>query len=230
MFDHVTVRVSDRAAAERRYGAALARLGIAESGRDAEFIQWGDLSIAAAKRERPATSGLRIGLRAPAVDAIDAFDDGDGNRVEAVVADGPRGGGVVERLTLVVADLGASRRFWERIAPPAGLRVAEATTERLRFERADGGGGGALTLIAAGAREAGAGASGAASASAPTRGLHVAFPAPDTATVDAFHAAALAAGARDDGAPGPRPQYAPGYYAGFVLDPDGQSVELVHHA
>jgi catechol 2,3-dioxygenase-like lactoylglutathione lyase family enzyme len=46
--------------------------------------------------------------------------------------------------------------------------------------------------------------------------------------VDAFHAAALAAGAKDNGAPGERP-YHPGYYAAFVLDPDGNNIEAVHH-
>ena len=58
---------------------------------------------------------------------------------------------------------------------------------------------------------------------------HVALRADDRATVDAFHAAALAAGGRDNGAPGLRPQYHPGYYGAFVLDPDGNNVEAVHH-
>lgn len=58
---------------------------------------------------------------------------------------------------------------------------------------------------------------------------HVAIRAPDRATVDAFHAAALGAGATDNGAPGLRPQYHPGYYGAFVIDPDGNNVEAVHH-
>ena len=53
--------------------------------------------------------------------------------------------------------------------------------------------------------------------------------AKDRAGVDAFHAAALAAGGSDNGAPGPRPIYHPGYYGGFVLDPDGNNVEAVCH-
>jgi catechol 2,3-dioxygenase-like lactoylglutathione lyase family enzyme len=57
----------------------------------------------------------------------------------------------------------------------------------------------------------------------------VAFPAPDRATVDAFHAAALAAGGRDNGAPGVREQYHPTYYGAFVLDADGNNVEAVCH-
>ncbi len=56
---------------------------------------------------------------------------------------------------------------------------------------------------------------------------HVAFAAPDRATVDAFFAAAIAAGGRDNGAPGERPQYHPDYYGGFVLDPDGHNIEAV---
>lgn len=57
----------------------------------------------------------------------------------------------------------------------------------------------------------------------------VAFAAEDRDQVDAFHAAALAAGGRDNGAPGPRAEYSPGYYGAFVLDPDGHNVEAVFH-
>ena len=57
---------------------------------------------------------------------------------------------------------------------------------------------------------------------------HLAFQAKDRAAVDAFHKAALAAGGKDNGAPGERP-YHPGYYAAFVLDPDGNNVEAVYH-
>lgn len=60
--------------------------------------------------------------------------------------------------------------------------------------------------------------------------VHVAFAAADHATVDAFHRAALAAGGRDNGAPGPRPHYHAAYYGAFVLDPDGHNVEAVCHS
>jgi catechol 2,3-dioxygenase-like lactoylglutathione lyase family enzyme len=60
-------------------------------------------------------------------------------------------------------------------------------------------------------------------------GTHVAFAAATRAEVDAFHEAALAAGARDNGAPGLRPHYHPDYYGAFVLDPDGINVEAVCH-
>lgn len=59
--------------------------------------------------------------------------------------------------------------------------------------------------------------------------MHLAFRARDAAMVQAFHAAAIAAGGRDNGAPGPRPQYHAGYYGAFVLDPDGYNVEAVCH-
>ena len=60
--------------------------------------------------------------------------------------------------------------------------------------------------------------------------VHVAFRVADRQTVDAFHRAALAAGGRDNGAPGLRPHYHPNYYGAFVLDPDGHNIEAVCHA
>ena len=62
-----------------------------------------------------------------------------------------------------------------------------------------------------------------------TRGLHLGFTAPSREHVDAFWHAGIDAGYRDDGAPGPRPEYGPDYYGGFLLDPDGNSAEAVHH-
>jgi len=63
---------------------------------------------------------------------------------------------------------------------------------------------------------------------APSR-VHVAFRAKDRAQVRAFHDAAIAAGGKDNGAPGLRPQYHPNYYAAFVIDPDGHNIEAVCH-
>lgn len=59
--------------------------------------------------------------------------------------------------------------------------------------------------------------------------IHIALKARDRAAVAAFHAAAIEAGGMDNGAPGPRPEYHPGYYAAFVLDPDGHNIEAVLH-
>jgi catechol 2,3-dioxygenase-like lactoylglutathione lyase family enzyme len=63
----------------------------------------------------------------------------------------------------------------------------------------------------------------------PAAGIHVAFTAPDTDTVDEFYAAAIGAGGEDNGAPGLRTHYHPGYYGAFVRDPDGNNVEAVFH-
>lgn len=65
-------------------------------------------------------------------------------------------------------------------------------------------------------------------ADGPTSRIHLAFQVPDRETVAKFHAAGLAAGGTDNGAPGER-RYHPGYYAAFLLDPDGNNIEAVHH-
>jgi catechol 2,3-dioxygenase-like lactoylglutathione lyase family enzyme len=63
----------------------------------------------------------------------------------------------------------------------------------------------------------------------PVRGLHIGFAAPSREHVDAFWQAGVDAGYRDDGPPGPRLEYGPDYYGGFLLDPEGNSAEAVHH-
>ena len=60
-----------------------------------------------------------------------------------------------------------------------------------------------------------------------TRPIHIAFRVPSRAAVDAFHKAAIAAGGRDNGAPGLRPNYHANYYGAYVLDPDGHNIEAV---
>jgi catechol 2,3-dioxygenase-like lactoylglutathione lyase family enzyme len=69
----------------------------------------------------------------------------------------------------------------------------------------------------------------APAAGRPTRGLHIGFSAPSHAHVEAFWRAGTEAGYRDDGAPGPRPEYGDDYFGAFLLDPDGNSAEAVHH-
>jgi len=120
-----------------------------------------------------------------------------------------REGGVIDHLWIRVADLGAARRFYETIAPHAGLRLGADTAERVSFRGASG----SFSLVEGD----------------PTEHVHLAFPAGENATVDAFHRTAVAAGYRDHGAPGERPVYHPGYYGAFVLDPDGNNVEVVNH-
>ncbi|HWH13894.1 MAG TPA: VOC family protein [Miltoncostaeaceae bacterium] len=115
----------------------------------------------------------------------------------------------VDHLAFDVADLEASRRFYRAALRPWGAR-------EVRAGAAYGYGppGAEDVWIAVGT---------------PGAPLHLALSAPDRATVDAFHRAAVAAGGRDNGAPGPRPRYHPGYHAAYVLDPDGNNVEAVHH-
>jgi catechol 2,3-dioxygenase-like lactoylglutathione lyase family enzyme len=137
--------------------------------------------------------------------------DPDGNSAEAVHRAnrvGPPGGAVIDHLWIRVRDLGATRRFYETVAPTVGLEV-EPTPERVRVR----GGGTSFSLLEG----------------EPTEGVHLAFPAPDRATVEGFHRAAIAAGFRDNGPPGERPEYHRGYFGAFVLDPDGNNVEAVVH-
>ena len=108
-----------------------------------------------------------------------------------------------------MSDVAASKRFYETIAPHAALRLTTDTQERAQFS----GAGGSFSVLAG----------------TPTEHLHMAFGASDDAEVDAFHRAATGAGYRDNGAPGERPVYHDGYYGAFVLDPDGNNVELVNH-
>jgi catechol 2,3-dioxygenase-like lactoylglutathione lyase family enzyme len=121
---------------------------------------------------------------------------------------------VIDHLTVGVSDLARSRNFYIQALVPLGFaqigewREGESEIEFGLEEAADF----AIST--------------AYSTGAP---VHVAFAADRREQVDAFHAAALSAGGRDNGAPGLRPEYSDGYYGGFVLDPDGHNVEAVCH-
>ena len=91
----------------------------------------------------------------------------------------------------------------------AGLRVRDDTPDRVQFT----GGSGSFSLVKG----------------TPTEHLHLAFPTDDDAVVQRFHQAATDAGYPSNGPPGERPRYHPGYYAAYVLDPDGNNVEVVNH-
>ncbi len=118
-----------------------------------------------------------------------------------------------DHVGLNVRDFAVSREFYRRALEPLGL------TETAAFEE---------WQAAAFGRE-GEYAFWVAQREPYGTGTHVAFAAGDRATVDAFHAAALAAGGTDNGAPGIREQYHPTYYGAFVLDPDGNNIEAVCH-
>jgi catechol 2,3-dioxygenase-like lactoylglutathione lyase family enzyme len=114
-------------------------------------------------------------------------------------------GRLFDHVHLRVTDLEASKRFYKAVLEAVGR---ELTLDREQFFGAD-------ELFV--------------SADGPvTENLHIAFQARDEETVRRFHAAALAAGGQDNGAPGER-DYHPGYYAAYALDPDGNNVEAVYH-
>jgi catechol 2,3-dioxygenase-like lactoylglutathione lyase family enzyme len=114
-------------------------------------------------------------------------------------------GRLVDHVHLIVRDLEASKRFYRAVLDVLGIPVGDDSAE---FFWAD------ELFISASA--------------SPTTRLHLAFQAKDRDTVHRFHAAALAAGGRDNGGPGER-DYHPGYYGAFVLDPDGNNIEAVFH-
>jgi catechol 2,3-dioxygenase-like lactoylglutathione lyase family enzyme len=119
---------------------------------------------------------------------------------------------VIDHITIAVSDLAKSKLFYERAFAPLGHRLSfgkEGT-----FWSFDVGDGSLFEIQEA-------------ETAAPFTHLHVAFRARSKAEVDGFYQAALEAGAKDNGAPGPRPQYTPDYYACFVLDPDGYNIEAM---
>jgi catechol 2,3-dioxygenase-like lactoylglutathione lyase family enzyme len=121
---------------------------------------------------------------------------------------------VIDHVSIGVSDLARSREFYRRALTPLGF--AEIGPWRNDAEK-----------VAFGLEEADDFAISTAYPSGAS--VHVAFAADRREQVDAFHAAAVAAGGRDNGAPGLRPEHSEDYYGAFVLDPDGHSIEAVHH-
>ncbi len=120
-------------------------------------------------------------------------------------------GRLIDHIQLVVRDLPASRRFYAAVLEVIGVPISG---EGEGFFWAD------ELVISSAASPAALGQL--------TGRSHIAFQAPDRRTVDAFHAAGLGAGGSDNGAPGER-AYHPGYYAAFLLDPDGNNIEAAYH-
>ena len=120
---------------------------------------------------------------------------------------------MLDHISLGVSDFARSRAFYDRALAPLGLKVL------MGDDATFGGYGDARPFFWIGKPEAEASAR-----------AHVAFAASDRRTVDAFYAAAMAAGGRDNGGPGLRPQYHADYYGAFVFDPDGNNIEAVCHA
>jgi catechol 2,3-dioxygenase-like lactoylglutathione lyase family enzyme len=238
MFDHVTIRASDRAESQRFYDTVLRTLGLEATHDDEWFVEWGDFGVAQRSEERPVTQRLHVGFAAPDRASVDAFwragtdagwrSDGapgprpqyspddygaflldpDGNSAEAVHGGPLQPEGTIRHLWIRVADVAASRDFYAAVGRHAGFALRHELEDRVQFAGASA----SLSLVVG----------------PPTANVHLAFPAPDAA-VDAFHAELVAAGYADEGAPGERPIYHPGYYGAFVRDPDGNVVELVDH-
>ena len=126
---------------------------------------------------------------------------------------------MIDHTGLGVTDPARSRRFYEETLAPLGYKVLKEIP--IEFT------GGAVVL--------GFGVTPMPDfwlhqSTPQTPRIHIAFRADNRALVDAFYSAALAAGGTDNGRPGLRPHYHPGYYGAFVLDPDGHNVEACCHA
>ena len=118
---------------------------------------------------------------------------------------------MIDHVTLQVSDLAKSKLFYETAFAALGYRLAFGEPGIFwAFDIDDG-----LFEIMQ------------AKQAAPLTRAHVAFRVKSRVDVDEFYRAALAAGGRDNGAPGPRPQYTPNYYACFVFDPDGYNIEAM---
>jgi catechol 2,3-dioxygenase-like lactoylglutathione lyase family enzyme len=233
MFDHVEIHVSDHAASRAFYGEAL---GLPTF--EGELVEWGDFGIVAVDAEHPLTRRLHIAFGAESRAEVDAWwnrmteagyeSDGepgprpqysasyygafvvdpDGNSVEAVHHSTSRAR-EIDHLWLRTRDVAAAKSFYETVAPVVGITLRRDAPEWVLFSD----GRGSFSFVEG----------------TPTEHVHFAFGVPDFDAVVRFHEAALAAGYRDNGAPGERPQYHPGYYGSFVLDADGHNVEAVFH-
>lgn len=125
---------------------------------------------------------------------------------------------ILDHIGFGVADYEGAKRFYAAALAPLGIALVM-----------DVGPDQGATAWAAGFGRGGKPDFWIGSEGRTTPPAHIAFTAESRADVDAFHAAALAAGAADNGAPGLRPHYQPDYYAAFVLDPDGHNIEAVCH-
>ena len=239
--DHVTVRASDLEASLELFARVFELLEFAGERRQADpYVEWNDFSVAAADAEHPATRNVHIGFAASSREQVERWwsaltaagyaDDGPpGLRPEygpgyygAFIRDGDQNSletvhhesstpatGLIDHVWVRVRDLEESKRFYAAIAPVVGMTARERSGGRLQLICDSG----TVSVLAG----------------VPTQNLHLAFGVPDNETVAHFHEAALAAGGRDNGRPGKRPHYHPGYYGAFALDPGSNNIEAVCH-
>ena len=126
---------------------------------------------------------------------------------------------MLDHIGLTVSDFAKARRFFDAALQPLGIGIVmEVSAELTGGDPYVGYGSDGRPYFWIG------------TGGPPTGRLHVALSAHDRAGVDAFYAAAMAAGGRDNGPPGIRAHYHPNYYGAFVLDPDGHNIEAVCHA
>jgi catechol 2,3-dioxygenase-like lactoylglutathione lyase family enzyme len=118
---------------------------------------------------------------------------------------------MIDHVQLVVSDLAASKRFYTAVFEALSIPLGGQGEGHFWYDE-----------LFVSSRESGA------ALGVLTGRTHLAFQAADRDDVDRFHRMALAAGGQDNGLPGERP-YHPGYYAAFVLDPDGNNIEAVYH-
>ena len=131
---------------------------------------------------------------------------------------------MLDHVSLRVADYDRSKRFYEAALAPLGYVLAMETDSGAGFKK---GYIPAFWIKQGGATQTHTPAPATSGCGGPA--VHVAFASDSRQSVDAFYYAALGAGARDNGAPGLRPNYHANYYGAFVLDPDGYNIEAVCH-
>ncbi|NUR77882.1 MAG: VOC family protein [Thermoleophilia bacterium] len=119
----------------------------------------------------------------------------------------------MDHLWLRSSDVAAQTAFYDVAAAIVGIELAHSRAGFAQFRFADRTG--SFSFVDDDAPQ--------------TENVHLAFGARDVATVEQFHRALTSAGYRDNGSPGERPEYHPGYHGAFVLDPDGHNVEAVFH-
>jgi catechol 2,3-dioxygenase-like lactoylglutathione lyase family enzyme len=125
---------------------------------------------------------------------------------------------MIDHIGFAVSNMERSKTFYADALKPLGIGVLmEVTAEQTGADAHAGFGKNDKAFFWIG------------TGNKPRGGAHVAFTAQTRAEVDSFYRAALAAGGRDNGAPGPRPHYHEHYYGAFILDPDGNNIEAVCH-
>jgi catechol 2,3-dioxygenase-like lactoylglutathione lyase family enzyme len=240
MFDHITLRVADLAIASSAFTAVLDELEIEQTTSTPTLSVWGNFALTQTDDAHPIARRAHIAFVAPTPGHVDRVwqagidagftDDGPagprpdyaddyyaaflkdlaGNSFEAVYRDGARPRGSIDHVAIRVRDVEAATTFFSTIGPAAGLTVRRQASDSASFSV--GATDGSLLLLAG----------------EPTQNIHIAFSGEDD-DVRRFHADATAAGYHSNGEPGERPRYHDGYYAAYVLDPDGNNIEVVNH-